>query len=124
MSKAKRTTALFFTIALLYISVYSENYSRLITSVIQDSQCQNLSPYFGLENSILYFPNRQGENILASIKKLPVSNLNNNSNDPYIICSPPEVIKLNTGSEYLFNSETIYRNLTNCDIVFPFHHFW
>jgi hypothetical protein len=124
MSNLYKTTALLFSIVLLYINTNTENYGRLITIGIQNSQCENLSPYFAIENSNLYFPNRQGERFLKSIKDLPVSNLRTNSNDLYTGTLSPEIRKLYSSSQYLTYSEIIYPSLTNCDKVFPFHYFW
>jgi len=124
MSNLYKTAALFFSVVLLYISIYSENYNRLFASRIQNSQCENLSPYFAIENPNLYFPNRQGEGFLKSIKDLPVSNFRTNSNDLYTGNLSPEIRKLYSSSQYLSYFGIIYPSLTNCDKVFPFHYFW
>jgi hypothetical protein len=124
MSNLSRLTAIFFSVTLLYISAYSENYSRLITSGIQNSLGEYLSPFFAIENPNLYLPNRQGEGSLKSVKDLPVSNFKTNSIDLSTGNLSREIIKLFSSSQSISYSEIIYPSLTNIDIVFPFHYFW
>ena len=124
MSNLYKTTALLFSVVLLYISTNTENYSLLLTSKLQNSECENFSSYSSTEKPNLFSQNRQGERYLNSIKNLPVFNLKNHANDLYSNSLSPTIKKMRINSEYLSYSETINRNLTNSDIVFPFHYFW
>lgn len=124
MSNLYKTAALLFSVVLLYINTNTFNYWLLVTSNLQNTGCESLSSYFPIENPNLFISNRHGERFLNSIKNLPDSSFKNHANDYYNISLSSEIRKLKINSEYLSYSETINRNLTNSDIVFPFHYFW
>lgn len=124
MSFLYKTATLLFSIVLLYINTNSLNYGFLLTSNLQKTGYESLSSYFPVEKPNLFLSNRQGERFVNSIKNLPDSNFKNHSNDYYNISLSSEIRKLKINSEYLSYPETINRNLTNSDIVFPFHYFW
>ena len=124
MSKLTKTTALFFVAMLFFISLSTENYGLLLTSQHQNTGSENSGSYLSTEKPNLFFLNRHEERLETSVKSLPNSKLKNQIND---VCSnsiSTEVRILSINSGYLSYSVTVYRNLTNCDIVFPFHYFW
>ncbi len=124
MSKLTKTTALFFVAMLFFISLSTENYGLLLTSQLQNTGSENSGSYLSTEKPNLFFLNRHEERLETSVKSLPNSKLKNQIND---VCSnsiSTEVRILSINSGYLSYSVTVYRNLTNCDIVFPFHYFW
>jgi hypothetical protein len=124
MSRMIKTTGLFFAAMLFFLSISTENYGLLLTSQLQNSQSENSDSYFSKEKPDLLFLNRHEERLVYSVKNLPVPSLKNHSNDNYSNCLSPEVRILSINSGYLSYSETLYRNLTNHDIIFPFHYFW
>ena len=124
MSKLTKTTALFFVAMLFFISLSTENYGLLLTSQLQNAGSENSGSYLSTEKPNLFFLNRHEERLETSVKSLPNSKLKNQIND---VCSnsiSTEVRILSINSGYLSYSVTVYRNLTNSDIVFPFHYFW
>jgi hypothetical protein len=124
MSNLHKITALLFSGVLFFISIMTENYCLLLNSTPQNNGYETISSYYSTEKLDLFDLNRQGEKVVTSLKNLPVQNLKNRANDFYSNILSPGIRKLKTDVEYLSFSGTVYRNLTNSDIVFPFHCFW
>lgn len=124
MINLNKIVALLSSSVLLYLSATFENYSLLITTNILHNECDNLNSHLPIDNPNLYFPYRQGDRFLTSIKNLPVSNLKNYPNDLYTNSLSPEIRILSSSSQYLIYSEIIYLSLANRDIIYPFHYFW
>jgi len=123
MSNIHKTTALFFSGVLFFISISKESYGLLPNSKLQNTINESISSYCSIEKPNLFLINRYGEKFVTSFKNLPVPNLKNQTSDFYNNLSF-EIKKIRINSEYLTYSGTIYRNLTISDIVFPFHYFW
>ena len=124
MSTLLKTTAIFFSSVLFFISIITEKYCYVLNSkpLISDQESLSTNPPF--ENLNLFLLNRQGEKIVTTFRSLPLFNLRNQSIDIHGNILSYEPKKLRSGSEYIQISQTISRNLTSCDLVFPFHYFW
>jgi len=124
VSNLNKTTALFFSAVLFFISISTESFGLLLNSKLQNAGYESISTYFSIEKPNLFLLNRYNEKIVTSFKKLPVTDLKNHTNDFYSKSFSSEIKTLRINSIYLSYAGTVYRNLTTCDIVFPFHYFW
>jgi hypothetical protein len=124
MSKVTKTTALFFAAMIFFISISTENYGLLITSHIQNTGSENSGSYFSKEEPVPLFLSRHEERLVTSVKDLPVTSSKNNPTDFHSNRLLNEVRLLSINTRYLSYSVTVDRNLTNSDLVFPFHYFW
>lgn len=124
MSKVTKTTALFFAAMLFFMSISTENYGLLLTSHLQNTGFENSGSYFSKEEPNPLFLSRHEERLVTSVKDLPVTGSKNNPTDFHSNSLSSEVRLLSINSGYLSYSVTVDRNLTNSDIVFPFHYFW
>jgi len=124
MSKVTKTIGLFFAAMLFFLSISTEKYGFLLTSQLQNNQSENSDSFFSKEKPDLFFLNRHEERLVYSVKNLPVPSLKNHPNDYHRNCLFPELRILSISTGYLSYSMTLYRNLTNNDIIFPFHYFW
>jgi hypothetical protein len=124
MSNLLKTTAIFLSSVLFFISIITEKYCYVLTSKTLISDQESLSSNPPFENLSLFLLNRQGEKIVTTLRNLPLFNLRNQSIDIHGNILSYEPGKLRSGSEYIQISRTISKNLTSCDIVFPFHYFW
>ena len=124
MSTLLKTTAIFFSSVLFFISIITEKYCYVLNSktLISDQESLSANPPF--ENLNLFLLNRHGAKLSAQVKNLPVFNLKNQIIDVHSNILSYEPGKLRTDSEYIQSSGTISRNLTTTQIVFPFHYFW
>lgn len=124
MSNLLKTTAIFFSSVLFFISIITEKYCYILNSktLISDQVSLIANPPF--ENLNLFLLNRHGAKPGAPLKNLPVFNLKNQTIDVNRNFLSYEPGKLRTDSEYIQSSGTISRNLTTTQIVFPFHYFW
>jgi hypothetical protein len=124
MSNLLKTTAIFFSSVLFFISIITEKYCYVLNTktLISDQESLSANPPF--ENFNLFLLNRYGAKLGAPAKNLPVFNLKNQTYDVLgnILSYAPG--KLRTDSEYIQSSGTISRNLTTTQIIFPFHYFW
>jgi hypothetical protein len=124
MSKVTKTTGLFFATMLIFLSISTENYGLLLTSHLQNAQSENSDSYFSTEKPDLLFLYRNDERQVNSVRNLPVPSLKNHPNDIHYNSLSLEIRILSINSGYLSYSVIVDRNLTNSDIVFPFHYFW
>ena len=124
MSKVTKTTGLFFAAMLIFLSISTENYGLLLTSHLQNAQSENSDSYFSTEKPDLLFLYRNDERQVNSVRNLPVPSLKNHPNDIHYNSLSLEIRILSINSGYLSYSVIVDRNLTNSDIVFPFHSFW
>jgi len=124
MSKVTKTTGLFFAAMLIFLSISTENYGLLLTSHLQNAQSENSDSYFSTEKPDLLFLYRNDERQVNSVRNLPVPSLKNHPNDIHYNSLSLEIRILSINSGYLSYSVIVDRNLTNSDIVFPFHYFW
>jgi hypothetical protein len=124
VSNLYKTTALFFSAVLFFISITTESYGLLLNSKLQKNGYESVSPYFSLEKPNLFLLNRYGEKSIISIKNLPVPVLKNFTNYIGYNSISLEIRKSGFNSDYLSYSGNIYCSLRNIDIVFPFHYFW
>jgi hypothetical protein len=124
MSNLVKITALFSSAVLVFISISIEDYGSLLNSKLQNTGYENITSYCSIEKPNLFLLNRQYERLITSFKNLPISNLKKFTNDFNSNSISSEVRKLCISSEYISYSVIVYRNLTNRDIVFPFHYFW
>jgi hypothetical protein len=124
MKEVTKTTALFFAAVLFFLSTSTENYSLLLTSKLQNTASENSGSYLSTGNPDLFFLNRHEERLVTSVKNLPVTNLRNYINNFNNNSLSPEIRLSGNGSVYLLYSESVYLNLTNINIIFPFHYFW
>ena len=124
MSKLYKTTAIFFSAVIFFISITTESYGFLPNSELQQNDFESISLYFSLEKPNLFLFNRYGEKSVTLINNFPVPILKNYTNDLYNNSLALEIRKSVLYSDYLAYSGCIYCSLKNSDIVFPFHYFW
>jgi len=124
MSNLYKITSLFITAVIIFINSAKEYYPVLLNSIPQNGRNETINSFCSIEVPNLFLLNRHGEKSLTSLGQLPVSNLKNQSTDFYCSYLNSEILKSGINSKYLSYSETIYRNLTNSDIIFPFNYFW
>jgi hypothetical protein len=119
-----KTTAIIFSSVLFFTSIITEQYCFILYSHTLSSNQENLSSRLPDGNTDLFLSTYHGEKLVAAVKNLPVFNLRNQVSDFY--CNSPfsQLKRLRKNLEYLQFAWTISRNLTNRDIVFPFHYFW
>jgi hypothetical protein len=122
MSKLLKTTAIFFSSVLFFISIITEKYCYVLNSKTQIADQESLSSNPPFENPNVFLLNRYGAKHDAQVKNLPVFSLRNQGIGIHNIISYAPG-KLRTESEYIQSSGTITRNLTTTEIVFPFHYF-
>ena len=124
MSTLLKTTAIFFSSVLFFISIITEKYCYVLNTktLISDQESLSTNPPF--ENLNLFLLNRYVLELGTPAKNLPVFNLKNQTFDVLGNILSYEPGKLRTDSEYIQSSGTISRNLTTTQIIFPFHHFW
>jgi hypothetical protein len=124
MNKVSKITALIFSVLLLFISIHTADYSLNATSLIQEGGSENSGSAFSTVKPDILFLNRPDGRLIAAIKNLPVSNLRHVSVNFYNnkIASDFRILKINP--EFFSYPVTVERNLSDCDIVFPFHNFW
>jgi hypothetical protein len=124
MSSLYKPVSIFFSAILFILSICRDNYEPLLITGPENTKSESISQNFSLTRPNLYIINRNGVKLITSVKNYPVQafkpltngiNLNNQFNDSRI---------RNVISEYHSLSKLIYINLTNGDIVFPFHYFW
>lgn len=126
MIRLSKTTAVIFSSVLFLISISisigTENY-YLSYAKGNPNSGENINAYKSIGKPDYFLPARHGENLVTSLKILPVFNLteqtslNENSSDSGIK-------KLRANSEYITSSGRISKNLTVSVIVFPSHYFW
>jgi hypothetical protein len=124
MSKVTKSTALLFSLILFFLSIITENYGLFLTSHLQGKGSENSGSYFSKVEPNPLFLNRHEQRLVLSVKDLPVTSSKINSTDIHSIRLTLEVRLLSINSGVISNSVTVDRNLTNRDIVFPFHYFW
>jgi hypothetical protein len=124
MSKLFKTTALFFAAMLFFLSICTQNYGLLLISHLQNTQSEDSDSYYSTEKPELLFLDRHEERLVNSVKNLPVPSFKNHPNNIHCNSLSPEVRIKSINSGYLSYSMIVDRNLTNSDIVFPFHYFW
>jgi hypothetical protein len=124
MSKVKRTFGIFFVAVLFFLNLSIVNYGHFLNSQIQASQTENSDSYLSAENLDLYFINRTERPLVFSVKNLPVSNLKNHPDDLHgnFLSAEERISGINSG--YLSYTLILDPNLSNHEIVFPFHYFW
>lgn len=124
MSNLLKTTAIFFSSVLFFISIITEKYCYVLNTktLISDQESLSTNPPF--ENLNLFLLNRYILELGTPAKNLPVFNLKNQTFDVLGNILSYEPGKLRTDSEYIQSSGTISRNLTTNQIIFPFHYFW
>lgn len=124
MSSLLKTTAIFFSSLLFFMSIITEKYCYVLNSKTLISEQESLSINPPFENLNLFLLNRYGVKLGAPAKNLPVFNSNNQTFDLHrnILCYEP--VKLRIDAEYIQSCGTITRNLPTTQIVFPFHYFW
>jgi hypothetical protein len=124
MKKVSKITALIFSVMLLFISSHTADYGLYATSLMQEGRSESSGSVFSTGKPDILFLNRPDGRLIASIKNLPVSNLRLVSVNFYSnkIASDFRILKINP--EFFSYPVTVERNLTDCDIVFPFHNFW
>jgi hypothetical protein len=124
MRNLLKTIAIFFSSVLLFTSIITEQYCFILNSHKLSSNRESLSSHLPDRSTELFLSNYQGHKLVASVKDLPVFNLRYQAPDIYCNSLIPQLKSLRINSEYLQFAWTISRNLTNIDIVFPFHYFW
>jgi hypothetical protein len=124
MIKPDKTFAFIFLAFVFFLSTANENYGFPINLKILIHENKNTNPCPSIKKPNPFLFDTQGEKYETSLKNIPVFNLKKNSNNIKGNSLVPEIQKKFTNSEYLTYSVTIYRNLKNSDIVFPFHCFW
>jgi hypothetical protein len=124
MNRLSKLIALIFAVLLSYVSIYTVDYGHYLTSQIHQDRSGDPASAFSTEKPELLFLNRQEGRFVRAIKNLPVTHLKT----PVInFCSAKlssGLVALKINLEYLLYPVTIYRNLKNSDIIFPFHYFW
>ena len=124
MRSFRKATALSLIIVVFYISIVAENHVRLINPILKIPGGERTLSYSSFEKPNLFLLNRQEDRLETSFKDHPIFNLKKHAKDFNCKSLYNEVRTLCINSEYFSNSTIIPRNLTNCDIVFPFHYFW
>jgi hypothetical protein len=124
MSNLLKTTAIFFSFLLFFISIITENYCFAVNSKTINPGQEYLSSDLPFENLNQFLLNRHGEQLISTIKNISVFNLRSQPFDIYKNRFSSESGKLRIRPEYLQSSESISRNLTTGVIIFPFHYFW
>lgn len=124
MSNLLKTTAIFFSSLLFFVSIITENFCFVVNPKTITSGQESLSSDLPFENLNQFLSDRNGLKLISTIKNIPVSNLRKQTFDIHnnrLSCEPA---KLRICPEYLQSFEIISRNLTTSDIIFPFHYFW
>ena len=124
MNKMTKTFGIFFVAVIFLLNLSISNYGLLLNTQIQTSQNENSDSYISAQNLDLYFSNRNEKQPAYSVRNLPVSNLKNQPDDLYSDFHSVEgrISDINAG--YLGYAVTLDPNLSNREIVFPFHYFW
>jgi hypothetical protein len=124
MMKVNKITTLLFALLLFFAGKKAEA-AGLSLLFSQDKTTS--------ENSILYFSkqvpdhnslDRQQEKVVTPVEKLPYSCFKSHISDFYLNNYSQELRILNINTGYLAYPETVYLNLSNCDIIYPFQYFW
>jgi hypothetical protein len=124
MSNLYKIVALFSATATFLVNTSTENYGLLLNSKPLNSRYKTIGTYCSIERPDLFVLDRFGEKSLASFKHFSVSNLKNQANSCYCSSLSSEIKKSGIYIEYFTSPATICRNLTNSDIIYPFHYFW
>lgn len=124
MNNKYRAIALLFSIMLFFLSICTQNDGLLLASPQQYTKSENSDSYFSTDKPDIIFLSRQEERVKYSVKNLPVPGLKNYPGDNHNYSLSHEVRILSLNSGYLSYSGTIYGDLKNIDIVYPFHYFW
>jgi hypothetical protein len=124
MSNLSKSTAIFLSFILFCTSIITENHCFVPNSRIISPGQESLSSHSPIEKTSFILLNRHGEELVNSVRNLPVFNLRNQIFDIYCNVLSSQLRKLRISSEYLQFSGTISRNLTTGDIIFPFQYFW
>jgi hypothetical protein len=124
MSRLSKIIALIFAVLLSYISIHTADYSLYLTSHLHDITSDNTGSVFSSEKPELLFLNRQEGKFVKTLKNLLVNNIKTHVINFYSDKLLSDFKVLRISREYLSYPVTVYRNLKNCDIVFPFHYFW
>ena len=124
MSHLYKITSLFITAVIFFINSAKQYSPVLLNSIPQNGRNETINSFCSIELPNLFLLTRHGEKSLRSYNQLPVPNLKNNSTDFYSSYLSSGILKSGINLKYLSCSETIYRNLQNSDIIFPFNYFW
>jgi hypothetical protein len=124
MSNLYKIVALFSAVATFLVNSSTENYGLLLSSKPLNSRYITIGSYWSIDRPDLFLIDRFGEKSVASFKHLSVSNLKNQANSYYCSSLSSEIRKSGINIEYFTSPATICRNLTNSDIIYPFHYFW
>jgi hypothetical protein len=124
MNRLSNFIALIFAVMLSYISIHTVDYGLYLSSQVHQERSDSPASVFSSEKPGLLFLNRQEGRFVRAIKNLPVTHLKTPLINFYStkLSTGLRVLKINR--EYLTYPVTVYRNLKNSDIVFPFHYFW
>jgi hypothetical protein len=119
-----KTAAIFFSTLLFSVSIIAENYCFEPNSKTLTAGQESLSTHLPFENLSQFLSNRQGERLISTVKNIPLFNIRNQTVDTHNKCLFCDPGNPGISPDYFSYSETISRNLTTSDIVFPFHYFW
>lgn len=116
--------SLFLAFVLFFLSISTENYCSLLNSILEKSGTENSDSYFSIDITDFFLLNRPDEKSEVTVKNLPYSYSKNQIGDLLKTSLSPQSVLKSVNSGYISYSEILDRNLTDGDIVFPFHYFW
>lgn len=125
MSKASKSSVLFFIVLLLFLSIKSGNYALGSISLVQINQTENSDFHFSTGQPDLFFLTRNEERSETSVRNLPAPcSKRKHFNDFYFNPVSPEKRIICLFKDYLFNSIIIQPGLPKVEIIYPFHSHW